>query len=648
MMNYPEPRRVKDSRHRFLALRLGLLIASTVTSTATFAQFVLPPQSDSGQNSGSNSAGQENASQADSQMSVSGSSGLPSLRPEEIDDDTYRREDMDSSGSKQLSEKIGPAAPPGEFEQFVSELADKDIRRFGASMLVPDSRGFAQTPATSIPADYRINPGDQLIVGLTGSIVASNLKVTVDRDGRIFIPRIGAVYVGGVRYGEVQSVIARQVSRFYRGFDVSVTMGRLRGITVYVTGFAATPGSYTVSSLSTLVNAVFQAGGPSAGGSFRSIQLRRGGKLVSDFDLYDLLLKGDKSGDSVLQNGDVIYIAPTGPQVAVVGSVNQESIYEAAPQDTLQNILLYAGGVNTVADNARLLVLDPLRTETTGWEELTPDMVQTRVAKRGEIIRVLSGVGIANALSQQPVLVTISGEVDKPGRYYFQPGVRIADVLSRAGGLTGDAYPFATVFSRQSVQMQQRQSFERAIGDIETALTAQPLTSTRRNELSQAGQLEMVQSVVAQLRNRKPDGRIVLDIAESSRSLPGDMKLENNDAIHVPAQPVTVGVFGAVPSPASFKYQGGLTIGTYLSRAGGVQKIGDRSEIFVVRANGMVISNNKGGGIRNVLGAKALPGDLVFVPVNASRGEVWAKIRDITQIVFAGALTAATAYGVTK
>jgi polysaccharide biosynthesis/export protein len=562
------------------------------------------------------------------------------LRPDTIADTINRPEETDESSEIKIPEDATKPAEVGEFEDFVSKLADQKVRRFGASLLIPDGRGFKPTTATSVPADYRLTPGDELIIGLTGSIESPNLRTTIDRDGNIFIPKIGSIHVSGVRYAELPSVVSRQVARFYRGFEVSASVGKLRGITIYVTGFAQAPGAYTVSSFSTLVSAVFEAGGPSSGGSFRSIQLRRGSQVVSDFDLYDLLLKGDKSGDALLQNGDVIYIAPSGPQLAVIGSVNQQAIFEAGPQDTLKNILLYAGGVNTVADNKRLLVLDPLRTDTSGWEELSPEAVAIRAAKRGEVIRILSAVGLDYALSQQPVLITVSGEVEKPGRYYFQPGVKLSDALAKAGGLTADAYPFATIFTRQSVKQQQRINFERAISDAELAMTAQPLTSARRNELTQPNQLAMIQAVLKELRKRKPDGRIVLEISESNRDLPGQFRLENNDTLYIPPQPITVSVFGAVPSPASFKYENQSTIGSYLARAGGVQKVGDRSGIFVVRANGTVISRKGGKG--SLLKAKALPGDLVFVPIDASRGEAWARITDIFQLVFSGALVAST------
>jgi protein involved in polysaccharide export with SLBB domain len=525
--------------------------------------------------------------------------------------------------------------PPSEFESYVSNVVGKPLRRFGAELLIPAARDFASPSTTAVPLDYRLNPGDELTLGLSGSVQTSDLHLTIDSEGRIFVPRVGAITVGGVRYGDVHDVIMRQVARQYRGFELDVTVSRLHGLTVYVTGFAVSPGAYTVGSLSTLVNAVLEAGGPAGGGSFRSIQLRRGGKLVSDFDLYDLLLKGDKSGDAVLQNGDVIYIAPAGEQVAVVGSVNHEAIFEVGPGETLYDAVLYAGGINTVADASRLMVLDSLREDDTAWQQISAADAQVRKARRGDVIRVLSRVGIARPLQQQSVLVTISGEVAKPGRYYFSPGTRLSQLVDEAGGLTSEAFPYASVITRESVKLQQQESYDRALQDTEFLLTAQPATSVNRAELIQPANLELVRSIVQQLRDRKPNGRLVFDTPVTATTLPGDLILENYDTIYVPPRPVTVGVFGAVPTPASFAYHQGRKVGDYIRSAGGVQKLGDKGEIFVVRANGTVVS-------KGALGKPALPGDLIFVPIEADRGEFWARLRDITSTLFSGVAAAAS------
>ena len=529
--------------------------------------------------------------------------------------------------------------PPSEFETFVSKIVDKPLRRFGANLLVPDARDFTAPPMTTVPPDYRLNPGDELLIGLTGSVQASNLRIKIDFDGRAFIPRVGAVDLAGVRYGDVQQVIASKVSGQYRNFRVAVSVAQLHGITVYVTGFAARPGSYTISSLSTLINAVLAAGGPAGGGSFRSIQVRRNGQLVSDFDLYDLLLKGDRSADVLLQNGDVIFIAPAGAQVAVIGSVNVEAIYEARANETVYDMLLYAGGVNTVADDRRLLIYDPIRPG--GWVELPAKQIQTQVASRGEIVRVLSAIGIAQPLFRQPAIVTVDGEVANPGRYYVQPGTPISAVIQQAGGLTPQAFTFGTVFTRESVKVTQRESYERAMRDLELLLTTGPLVTIDDRKPLDNARLEAVRSVVGQLKDRKPDGRLVLNVQPSDRTLPIDMTVENNDTIYVPPYPVTVGVFGAVPSPASFQYRTGETIGDYLRKSGGLQKFADKSQIFVVRANGTLLGQGRGFSQGNVFNQPAYPGDLIFVPVNATRGEFWTRIRDISSILFPAVITGA-------
>lgn len=566
---------------------------------------------------------------------------VPAIAPVVLDGEAPPRSE-DSAGPGQKPMAV-PVVPPSEFETYVSTLAGQPLRRFGAELLIPSSRDFTAPPTTAIPPDYRINPGDELLLGITGSVQASGLRLVVDSEGRIFVPRVGAIAVGGVRYGDLHGVIERQVSRQYRGFNLEVAVGRQHGITVYVTGFAARPGSYTASSLSTLVNAVLAAGGPAAGGSFRSIQLRRGGKLVSDFDLYDLLLKGDKRGDAVLQNGDVIYIAPAGEEVAVIGSVNRQAIFELAPDETLTDAILYAGGVNTVADNSRLMVLNGMSGADAGWREVSANDAGATKARRGDVVRVLSQVGIARPLRQQPVLVTLSGEVARPGRYYVQPGTAMADVVAEAGGLTREAFPYASVITRESVKHQQRLSYDRAIDDVELLLAAQPVTSVNRAQLAQPGNIALIRNIVDQLRRREPDGRLVFDLPVDAAALPSDLILENNDIVHVPARPVTVGVFGAVPSPASFAYRDGAMVEDFVKSAGGIQKIGDKSEIFVVRANGTVLAGGK-----RALRAPALPGDLVYVPIDADRGEFWARLRDITGTLFSGLVGAASIAAISK
>jgi polysaccharide export outer membrane protein len=539
-----------------------------------------------------------------------------------------------------------------EFEAFSSEIAGTTLRRFGSNFLLPIARDYTVAPTTAVPPDYRLNAGDEIIVGLTGSVETSSLTLTLDSEGRVFMPRVGAITLGGVPYRNVSAIITRRLANQYNNFTIAVSMGRLHGITIFMTGYANAPGSYTLGSLSTLVNAVMASGGPSVGGSFRSIQVRRRGTVIADFDLYDLILKGDKSQDISLQNEDVVYISAAGPQVAVFGSVNMQAVFEAKPGETVHTVLRYAGGANTVADDSRVLLFDPLFNDPRGWKQILPSSTTTMAVERGQIIQFLSGIGLSRSLNNQPALVAVSGEVNNPGRFFLPPNATLKDALNSAGGLTDRAYTKGTVFTRKSVRDMQRASQERTIAEAQFLLMALPLTTgdAPQNYVSEAG-TSAVRAVVNQLSlANNPDGRLVLSTDPMTGTLPMDMNLMNGDTIYVPAPSQTVGVFGFVTMPSVFQYAGSetQTIGDFIERAGGAQKIGDRIATYVVREDGSVLSFEHGLFRRKILSERARAGDKIFVPIDANRGEAWAKIGKAINAIFLGSFSAAAVKSVSK
>jgi polysaccharide export outer membrane protein len=531
-----------------------------------------------------------------------------------------------------------PPPLPSEFEEFVAKTLGHPLTRFGSSLVTGGTKGFATPPTTSVPPDYRLNPGDELVIGVTGSVEAS-LRLVIDSEGRIFIPKLGSINVAGMRYGDLADALSRRFSEQYKQATLSVSIGHLHGLTVYVTGYAVSPGAYTVSSLATMVDAVLAAGGPTAGGSFRRIELRRNGQVVTDLDLYDLLLKGDKTHDAVLQNNDVLNIAPAGPELAVTGSVNAEAIYEARPGETLADVIRFAGGLNSLADETRLIVSRLGDLDLAGSQTLSFAQARTFPAERGTIIDILSLGNITRPQERQAILATIDGEVDHPGRYYMAPGSTLQDLLAKAGGLTGGAYVFGTNYLRDSVRRQQQVSFDRAISDLELSAAAAPLSELSGLEAATAGpRLQASLAVIDRLKERKPDGRLILDLTYGTSALPGALALEDNDRIYIPPRPKTVGVFGAVFEPGSFLFNSPTKVSDYLKLAGGPQKIADRGQIFVVRANGSVISTQQTHDLGN---QPALPGDVVFVPVRTG-ASFWDKLRDISTVVFQFGISAAT------
>ena len=226
---------------------------------------------------------------------------------------------------------------------------------FGFNLFEGVPTTFAPVDSIPVTPDYVVGPGDEILIRAWGQ-VDIDFRAVVDRNGMINIPRVGNVNVAGIRYQDLTGYLRNAIGRIFRNFQLNVALGQLRSIQVFIVGQAKRPGSYTVSSLSTLVNALFASGGPSPRGSMRRVQLKRGDKTITEFDLYDLLLKGDKSKDVQLLPGDVIYIPPVGELAAIHGSVNEPAIYELKGRATLNELIQLSGGLATTAEGRRVTV----------------------------------------------------------------------------------------------------------------------------------------------------------------------------------------------------------------------------------------------------------------------------------------------------
>jgi protein involved in polysaccharide export with SLBB domain len=536
------------------------------------------------------------------------------------------------------------AAPyvPGEFERYVQQQigGDATVRRFGAELVTGalDLLGTDLSPLA--PADYVIGPGDEVLVTLWGSVDA-DLRLVVDRAGRITIPRVGAVQVSGVLLSELPAVVQRRVAGVFRNFEISVTLGQLRGIRVFVTGFAVNPGAYTVTSLSTVLTALLRAGGPSAAGSFRAIELRRGAQTVARFDLYELLLNGDRSADRVLSAGDVVHVGPVGTQVGFVGSVNQPAVVELKPGETVADALRMVGGFTAVADRTRLAVERLAERNTGRIAQLELPRDERAGLAHGDLLRAFSAVSAALPVQRQAKRIKVEGEVLRPGEYVLPQNSSVQDAIRAAGGYAPGAYLFATELSRASVQRTQQENYDRALRDLETDLAraaGSQRVATAEDAATQQARAAGTQRLVERLRALRPTGRIVLQLAPDATELP-DLALEDGDRLFIPPRPTTVGVFGSVFNAASYLHMPGRSVGDYVQLAGGPTKGSDRGSVFVVRSNGSVVSAAQRGGtwLGRSTGLDQLPaepGDTVFVPEEMDKTTFLQAAKDWTQIVF--------------
>jgi protein involved in polysaccharide export with SLBB domain len=549
------------------------------------------------------------------------------------------RDTRDAAGAADRKTAATPYLP-GEFELYVQQQAgDATIRRFGAELITGAFDGRSDELSPLAPADYVLGPGDEVLVTLWGSVDA-DLRLVVDRGGRIAIPRVGSVQVSGVLLGDLQEVVNRRVATVFRNFQSSVGLGQLRGIRVFVTGFVVKPGAHTVSSLSTVVTALMRAGGPSAAGSFRSIELRRGAEVAGRFDLYDLLLKGDRSADRVLQAGDVVHVGPVGTQVGFIGSVNRPAVVELRPGETVTEALMMVGGFTAVADRTRLAIERLSERKMGRIAQLELPSAEREGLSNGDLLRAFSAVNAILPTQRQAKRVKVEGEVRQPGEYVLPENSSLLDAIRAAGGYTPGAYVFATDFSRISVQRTQQDNYDRALRDLETdfarAFGTERVASSE-DAANQQARSASTQRIIERLRALRPTGRIVLQLEPGATDLP-DLALEDGDRIFIPPRPTTVGVFGSVFNAATYVHLPGRSLGDYLVLAGGPTKGADQGSLFVVRGNGSVVSSRQGGGWLNrnsgLEQIRAEPGDTVFVPEEVDKTTFLQGLKEWTQILF--------------
>lgn len=323
-----------------------------------------------------------------------------------------------------------------EREKDEEELRkNRGLRPFGYDLFAGSPTTFAPVTEIPIPGEYTLGPGDVVRVQLWGN-ENQRLELPVSRDGTISFPNRGPVTVAGLKFDEAREQISKLVSEQYIGVQAAVSLGELRSMRVFVLGEARNPGSYTVSSLSTITNALYVSGGIKQNGSLRRLQHKRDGKLIGELDLYDLLLKGDSSGDNRLQPGDVIFIPPVGQRVGIEGEVYRPALYELKGNTSLQQLVNLAGGLTPQAYPQRA------RIERTNEDFLRIITEADMTSGPGQNARVQPGdrVNVASISDITGQYVEIKGAATRPGRFAWVPGMRVSSIV---GNLDSDLLPFA-------------------------------------------------------------------------------------------------------------------------------------------------------------------------------------------------------------
>lgn len=322
---------------------------------------------------------------------------------------------------------------------------DGRLKQFGYDLFSGVPTTFAPATDIPIPADYIVGPGDTVLVQLFGKENVE-YELVITRDGRLMFPGIGPISVAGMKFSRLQQVVEKRVNRQFIGVRASVTLGKLRSIRVFVLGDAVRPGSYTVSGLSNLTNALFASGGIRKIGSLRDIQLKRRGKVVAKLDLYDLLLKGDTSNDKRLLPGDVIFIPPIRNTVGIRGEVRRPAIYELKNEKTVGELINLAGGFlpSAYPEVAKVDRIDGKR------ERILLDLNLN--TKEGQDMELVDGdvVQVYSVLDRIERTVFLHGHVNRPGGYEWDPGMKLLDLIPSLSVLKEGIDPHYIMIKREN------------------------------------------------------------------------------------------------------------------------------------------------------------------------------------------------------
>jgi polysaccharide biosynthesis/export protein len=389
-------------------------------------------------------------------LGVSDSSDIEGLRGSVTAYQRALRVRRDSLTGRTIDPRTGlPRAGPAD---TVRNAASEQI--FGLNVFRSVTTQFQPNLSGPVDANYRLGPGDQLVLILTGDVeLARTLEVT--REGFIVIPQVGQIAVANLTIAELESVLYARLGRVYSGVKregatthFSVNVSRLRSNQIFVNGDVERPGSYRISSAGTALTALYAAGGPSEIGTMRRVSVRRGGRTVATLDVYDYLLRGDAAGDVRLENGDVVFIPVHGSRVRVAGEVKRPATYELNDAETLADVVQAAGGFSANAGLQRLeieRILPPAQRTGAGRDRVLIEVASDQLAS-GTVpaLRVESGdvVRVEPVTARVRDRIVVSGNVWLPGTQGFTAGMTLSLALRRAGGAKPDSYLAEVLVSR--------------------------------------------------------------------------------------------------------------------------------------------------------------------------------------------------------
>ena len=546
--------------------------------------------------------------------------------PDEIKEDVMKeiKSSQDEKTNKfpnKPSSQISNIEIIKDWERF--KKSKEMSERYGMRLFRSMQTSFMPVNEPNFDNSYVLNVGDIIEVQIV-SQKTSIEDLELNRDGSITIENVGKIFVSGLSLGDASKLIKNKVQSAVIGSEIFVTLKSISDIKVLVTGQALFPGIYTLGGGANLLNALNMAGGISEKGSFREIEIKRNGSTIEKVDLYEMLLFGNIAYRSSLKSGDSIYIKPVMNLVRTSGAVNIEAVFELKDNETLSDLLNYAGGLSKdfLGDS---LSLNRIEDDTYTAINVSVDQLSKFVIRNNDSLYAInSSFGI----------VELIGQVKNPGKYLIGGNDTILSIIERAGGYLPNAYPYGSLLYTEKAKKIEEENFNRFYNELIRFLVSGGTSTTSQQSTGLQSSLPLL---LADIKNAESSGRVQaeFDLIKIKSDPSKNTFLSDGDKILISKYENLVYVYGAVASPGAYEFESGSSPMDYINKSGGHLKYAEPQNAILINPNGVsAMIKTNGLSFKTLAGDKidVYPGSLIYVPreLGAVKGlsyaSVWAPI----------------------
>ena len=524
---------------------------------------------------------------------------------EELEEDRYRRPSsyIEKKNSRKKIEQLQKELDLLRGELLESEDNKLDIR-FGSEIFSLMQTTLMPFNEPNFDGEYVLDFGDVLEIQLVGQKSDSHI-LPVKRDGSVSIPGVGKIFVSGLSLDNAVNTISKKIESFYTAVEAYTTLVSVRDIQVIIAGNVYSPGPYTLNGNSTLFHALAISGGPSEDGSFRQIDLVRGGKVIETADFYETFINGASSFSSRLRSGDLVFVRPVSNLVSISGAVKRPGTYELKLDENLSSAISYANGINNKADLSQISLI-----------RISDGMVSNIPVKSlSEFNNMLSEDNdklVIGSYSYRSV--EIEGAVKNPGKYLVNEGAGIYDLVLIAGGYTDTAYPFGGVLENKQTKKINEKAGERLYESF-----IDELSNISSSVVPQQGEMGFLAEIITEIKNTKPSGRVSAEFnLEKLKNDPSlDILLQDGDKVTIPEFLDHIYIFGEINTEGTIRYKEGADFNYYIDKKGGYSPYANKKNVYVLHPNGetTLVSDNKNIFMRQRKENMVLyPGSVIFIP----------------------------------